>query len=147
MRLWFAVAGRRDPRAGLLSLLVVVALLLCHGFFGGLHLASGGAHPGGFADGALAEGHASHAGPSSDGQGEPHPSAPHRFLGSSDYYAAVLGAALGAALGLLLGSSLLRRRSPGGSARRGEAGLVSVAEVPVLARGPDRRALLQVFRL
>lgn len=148
MRLRFAVAGGQDLWAGMLSLLVVVALLLCHGFFGGLHLASGSAHPGGSADVTPAGGHASHAGPSSDGQGKPHPSAPHHLLrGSSDYYAAVLVAAFGAALGLLLGSSLLGRWSHGGARRRGEVGLVSVAQVPVLARGPDRLALLQVFRL
>lgn len=134
--------ARSDCGAGLLLPLLVVALVFCHGFFGGLHLVSGPSSVGASADGDFVGGHAQHVGVgSSDGQGEPRDSAPHL---ASDY-AAVLLAAFGAALGLLLGAALRRRRflvaAPRGS------GFVPVAEVPVLARGPDHRALLQVFRL
>lgn len=141
----FATGGARGPQAGVL-LPLVVALIFCHGLFGGLHLisnSSGVVVPAdeGFV-GSASGGHAQHVGSPQD-PGGPQDPAPHP--GASDYYAAMLVAAAGAALGLLL------RAAPGacglleGAAR--VDGFVPVAEAPVLARGPDRRALLQVFRL
>ncbi len=137
---------RSDRDVGCLLPLLVMALIFCHGFFGGLHLISGSPGVGGGADGgfvgSVAVGHAQHVG-SADGHGTPQGSAPHP--GTSDYYAALLVVAVGAAFGLLLGASLRNRPSLVATTMRG--GFAPVAEVPVLARGPDRRALLQVFRL
>ena len=142
----FATGEGRDRRAGLPAALLVVALVFCHGFFGGLHLISGSLEvsasaDGGFA-GSIAGGHAQHV-ESSGGDGTPQGSDPHP--GTSDYYAALLVAAVGAAFGLLLGASL--RNRPFLVATSPRRGLAPVRKVPVLARGPDRRALLQVFRL
>lgn len=146
MRPVFATGEVRDRRAGLLLPLLVVALVFCHGFFGGLHLISGSSGAaasaeGGFV-GSIAGGHAQHVG-SVQGPGEPQdpPSQP----GASDYYAAMLVAAVGAAIGLVLRAAPTAR----GTLEEIVSGdlFAPVAEVPVLARGPDRRALLQVFRL
>jgi hypothetical protein len=62
-----------------------------------------------------------------------------------DYYAVVLVAAMGAALGLLLWAALNVRGSLCVTVR-GDV-FAPAVEVPILTRGPDRRALLQVFRL
>jgi hypothetical protein len=62
-------------------------------------------------------------------------------MGTSDYYAAMLFVAFG----LLLWAALGARSSIEGARRSGV--FVPVAGVPIRARGPDRRALLQVFRL
>lgn len=146
MRLVFAAGEGRDRRAGLLAAVLVVALVFCHGFFGGLHLISGSSSIGVSADGgfvgSVVGGHAQHVG-SSDGQGALRDPAAHP--GTSDYYAAMLVVAIGAALGLLLRAALSARSFLEGTVRSDV--FVPIAEVPVLARGPDRRALLQVFRL
>ena len=143
----FATGGARGgPRVGVL-LPLVVALIFCHGLFGGLHLISGSSGvvapgdegPSGIASG----GHAQHVGSPQDPGGPQNHPAPHP--GASDYYAAMLVAAIGVTFGLLLRVALGARGLLDGAAR-GD-GFVPVAEAPVLARGPDRRALLQVFRL
>lgn len=146
MSLVFAIEQGRGRQARALVPLLVVALLFCHGFFGGLHLVSGSsgvvasAHEG--VVGSVVGGHAQHSG-SSDGHEVPQGSSPHP--GMLDYYAVVLIAAMGAAFGLLLRAAQNVRGSLDVTVR----GDVSAraAEVPILARGPDRRALLQVFRL
>lgn len=142
----FAAGRGRDRRAGLLAALLILALVFCHGLFGGLHLVSGFSGVSASADGGLvgdvAGVHAQHAG-ASDGHGAPQDPAPGPA--TSDYYAAILVASFGAALGLLLWA-VSGARGPLEGAMRGD-GFVPAAEVPVLARGPDRRALLQVFRL
>ena len=143
----FAVGEGRVRWVGLLAKILAVALLFCHGFFGGLHLVSGpsGIAPpadGGFV-GSIAGGHAQHGGVGSlAGQGDPQDPASH--WGTTDY-AAVLMAAFAAGLALLLGASLRNRSSLAATPQHG--GIAPIAEVPVLARGPDRRVLLQVLRL
>lgn len=146
MGLVFATAEGRDRRTGLLAALLVVALIFCHGFFGGLHLVSGSSGVVETADvgfvGGAAGGHAQHAG-SSEGNGAMQDPAAHP--GTSDYYATMLVVAVGAAFVLLLGASPRNRPFLVAASPRG--GFAPVREVPVLARGPDRRTLLQVFRL
>ena len=70
----FAIEKGRGRRASALVPLLVVALLFCHGFFGGLHLISGSSGVGVPADeglvGSVVGGHAQHSG-SSDGHGAP----------------------------------------------------------------------------
>ena len=144
----FATGEERDRRAGLLAALLVVALIFCHGFFGGLHLISASSGVSADADGGFVGsavgGHAHHLG-ASDSQGPGGPQDPAAHAGTSDYYAAMLVVAVGAAFVLLLGASLRNRPFLVAASLRG--GFAPVPGVPVLARGPDRRALLQVFRL
>ena len=144
----FVFAGGEERGRGERALVpvLILALIFCHGFFGGMHLVSGSsgvvasAHEG--VVGSVAGGHAQHSGSPQD-TGMPQDPPPHP--GMLDYYAIVLVAAMGAAFRLLLRAALDVRGSLDVTVR----GDVSAraAEVPVLARGPDRRALLQVFRL
>ena len=142
----FAIEEGRGRRARALVPLLVVALLSCHGFFGGLHLVSGSSGVGVPADeglvGSVVGGHAQHSGSSA---GHEVPQDPSPNPGMLDYYAVVLAAAMGAAFGLLLRAALNLRGSHDVTVR-GDV-FAPATEVPILARGPDRRALLQVFRL
>ena len=142
MRFVFAAGEEQDRGERALVPLLILALIFCHGFFGGLHLVSGSSGVGVPADeglvGSVAVDHAQHVG-SSDGHEVPQDETSHP--GTSDYYAAMLVAAFG----LLLWAALGARSSLEGAMRSGV--FVPVAGVPIRARGPDQRALLQVFRL
>ena len=142
MRFVFAAGQGRGRGEGALVPLLILALIFCHGFFGGLHLVSGSSGVELPADeglvGSVVGGHAQHVG-SSDGQEVPKGPPPHP--GISDYYAAMLVAAFG----LLLSAALGARSSLERAMRSGV--FVPVVGVPIRARGPDCRALLQVFRL
>ena len=95
----FAIEEGRGRRARVLVPLLVVALLFCHGFFGGLHLVSGSSgvvasdHEG--VVGSVVGEHAQHSG-SSDGHEVPRD--PFSHPGMLDYYAVVLAAAIGGGL-------------------------------------------------
>lgn len=128
-----------------LALLVVGALLACHGVFGGFHLFPGAldaASPNwGHGGTPLAGEHPSHAGAAVGGHGAEgtggHPS-------TSEYAAVLLAVFVGTVLGLLL---CARTPRPVSEARLEADGFVLYPGVPALARGPDLRAFLQVFRL
>ena len=138
----FAFGQGRGRGERVLVPLLIPALIFCHGFFGGLHLVSGLSGVGVLADeglvGSVVGDHAQHVGVS-DGHEVPQDVTSHP--GTSDYYAAMLVAAFG----LLLWAALGARSSIEGAMRSGV--FVPVAGVPIRARGPDQRALLQVFRL
>jgi hypothetical protein len=138
MRFVFAAGEGRGRQPGALVPLLILALIFCHGFFGGLHLASGPLGVVVSVDDSVAGGHAQHVG-LSDGHEVPQDGTTHP--GTSDYYAAMLVAAVG----LLLWAALGAWSSLEGAMRSGD--FVPVAGAPTRARGPDRRALLQVFRL
>ncbi len=142
MRFVFAAGEERGRGERALVSLLILTLIFCHGFFGGLHLVSGPSGVGVPADeglvGSVAGDHAQHVG-ASDGHEVPQDVTAHP--GTSDYYAAMLFVAFG----LLLWAALGVRSSIEGTMRNGV--FVPIAGVPILARGPDRRALLQVFRL
>ena len=142
MRFVFAAGEGRGRGERALAPLLILALIFCHGFFGGLHLVSGPSGDGVPADeglvGNVAGSHAQHVG-SSGGQEVPQHETSHP--GTSDYYAAMLVAAFG----LLLWAALGARSSLEGAMRSGV--FVPVAGVPIRVRRPNRRALLQVFRL
>lgn len=122
---------------GLLALLLVAAVLLCHGALGAAHqIGAGpaispetaGAHASLVAGGEEAGGH-------SGGQGEAHPA-------HVNYAAILLLISVGVVLGLLLGRSRRWRRV----AVLSLAGRRLPPVVPRCARGPTL-PLLQVFRL
>ncbi len=142
MRFVFAGGEERDRGERALVPVLVLAIIFCHGFFGGLHLVSGSSGVRTPADeglvGSATGDHAQHVG-SSDGHEVPQDATPHP--GTSDYYAAMLVVAFG----LLLWAALGARSSLEGAMRSGV--FVPVVGVPIRARGPDQRALLQVFRL
>ena len=142
MRFVFAAGEERGRGERVLVPVLILALIFCHGFFGGLHLVSGPSGVGVPADeglvGGVAGDHAQHAG-SSDGHEVPQDVTSHP--GTSDYYAAMLVVAFG----LLLWAALNVRGFLEETVR-GDV-FAPAVEVPILTRGPDRRALLQVFRL
>jgi hypothetical protein len=125
-----------SPANRFLSLLLVAALLACHGAFGALHQLPGHGlqeeeHSSAMAQGAGPEEHPSH-----HGEEEPPP-------GGSNYAAVIFVVLLGAALALRLGGSRLRVAH----LARWEAERRFPTDVALyLPRGPTA-PVLQVFRL
>ncbi|MGI8860458.1 MAG: hypothetical protein ACR2HO_09965 [Rubrobacteraceae bacterium] len=138
MRAMLSSTAIDQTRARLLAALLVVTLLVCHGFFGAFHELSGSASPVGAAAAA-----ASHAGvgPSGHDGG----SAGGGTFGHvvALQYAAVLVALATAVLGLLRAARPLR---PPRMVRRPYRVPSSRWFGPVFARGPDP-PFSQVFRL
>ncbi|AHY47881.1 Hypothetical Protein RradSPS_2598 [Rubrobacter radiotolerans] len=138
----FWPGGSRRLMPGL-TMALVLALLLCHGAFGSLHLVQGDAAPGtssGASHGAMHTGH-----DDDPGQRGPAGISLHSGMSAEDYFAVPVAAALlGALAALALPVSrvlratrvepAIRRIAPAGRAR------------PNLPRGPTLPAL-QVFRL
>jgi hypothetical protein len=118
-----------------LSLVLIVALLFCHGVFGSLHLLCYSTQCAGHAEHA-AEHHAA-AGARGDG-----PEHPGGHVTSTGYFAVLAFAFLGLLLGMLPGLAPLRLRL---DARRP----ATLRQVPAVVRPPPTptRLTLQVFRL
>src|SRR3990170_2799766 len=105
MRFVFAAGEERGRGERALVPLLILALIFCHGFFGGLHLVPGSSGVWVPADeglmGRVAGDHARHVG-SSDGHEVPQDASSHPE--TSDYYAAMLVVALGLLLWAALGA-------------------------------------------
>lgn len=123
-----------------IAALFVVALLVCHGALGGLHLACA---PSGVA-GPAADHAATHhvQEPHGQGTGSEHGGCPGDHDMGGAYYAALLGVLLAFALLLVLGAKYQRESRETG--RLYEA--ARPVSVPILPRGPTLPRL-QVFRL
>jgi hypothetical protein len=126
-----------SARVRVATLLLVGALLLCHGLFGALHLCSD-------TPSASADHHGLHEHQATTGVGE---SAPEHqvchLMHAANYYAVFLGALLGLALGLLVKGFRF-------SSRYSTTLTYSRMSRPVVLhppRGPTSQPLLQVFRL
>lgn len=120
MRFVFAAGEERGRGEPALVPLLILALIFCHGFFGGLHLVSGPTGVGVPADEGL-------LGSVAAGHGVPQDATPHPV--TSDYYAVMLVAAFG----LLLWAALNVRGFIEETVR-GDV-FAPAAEVPILARG------------
>lgn len=131
-----AISG---TRARLLASVLVVALLVCHGFFGAFHELSGPASPGGdvAASAAHAGGETAGHGGEDGGAGLP------GHLGAADYYAAVLVLLLAGAA--LFSPRVARPVRLATAARAAHAGRPPRSS-PVFAQGMDP-PFSQVFRL
>lgn len=125
-----------SPANRFLSLLLVAALLVCHGAFGALHQLPGHGLQGGEHSSAMAQGAGPEEHPSHHGEGEPPP-------GGSTYAAVIFVVLLGAALALRLGGFRLQVAH----LVRWQAGRRFPTAVALyLPRGPTA-PVLQVFRL
>jgi len=125
-----------SPANRFLSLLLVAALLACHGAFGALHQLPGHGLQGKEHSSAMAQGAGPEEHPSHHGEAE-HPP------GGSNYAAVIFVVLLGAALALRLGGSRLRIAH----LARWQAGRRFPTAVALyLPRGPTAH-VLQVFRL
>lgn len=136
-----------SAQKGRTALLLVAMLLACHGVFGVFHLFSGtldatslswshGGTP-------LVGERPSHAGAAVGGHGAEE-STGGGYPSTSEYAAVLLAVFVGTVLGLLLGA---RVPLPFSEARLEAGGFMLSPGVPALARGPDLRAFLQIFRL
>lgn len=123
-------------RARVLALLLVVTLLVCHGFFGAFHGLSGSASGSGEAVAS-----ASHAGGEAEGHGGG--AGPPGHLGAEDYAAVIVLLLAGAALSVPRVARPLRL--PPAVGRLAQAERPS-RRSPVFARGTDP-PFSQVFRL
>lgn len=136
----------RTPDNRIVALLLVGALLLCHGALGALHLVHG-PQPPPVGDRVADEGHAGGTGHGKKDPGEHPPHRPGHHGPGAGYSAVLLGGLSGALLGGLALSLLLSGgRSVGALPALGYSAKAFSSRVIVLARGPTLPAL-QVFRL
>lgn len=119
------------PRQGGIAILLILALLVCHGALGSVHQLSAQPGPG--------------VGHETSHETVLHPESVHSGFAGTSYYATSLLAlgALGVALSLL---SLVRIRPPWGSLLQPQ--VLRLAKVPLQKPpGPPGLARLQVFRI